>query len=134
MRRFTGWGRGLFAQVAGCGGVAEDIYDFYSSDQSKLIKQAIKDMGLSPENFQPAAVLSTISKAKNKLQTPAAFTQAAGGFFESNVARIYTKYESLLNENKAVDFDDLLLKTALDSKDNKEARELAAGSLPVHSD
>ena len=64
---------------------------FDTSDQSKTIKQALKDCNLSPDNFQPAAVLSAISNAKNKLQTPATYAAAAGGFFEKNVARAYTR-------------------------------------------
>ncbi|MGN6367111.1 MAG: ATP-dependent helicase [Phycisphaerae bacterium] len=95
---------------------------FDSSDLSKAVKQAIKDVNLSTDNFQPAAVLHTISNAKNKLQTPQAYAQASGGFFEKNVARIYTRYEQILAENKAVDFDDLLLKMAVMLRDNKEVR------------
>ena len=95
---------------------------FDSSDQSKAVKQAIKDVNLSTDNFQPAAVLHTISNAKNKLQTPKSYAEASGGFFEKNVARIYTRYEQILAENKAVDFDDLLLKMAVMLRDNKEVR------------
>src|ERR1700744_607999 len=95
---------------------------FDSSDQSKAVKQAIKDVNLSADNFQPAAVLHTISNAKNKLQTPQGYGQASGGFFEKNVARIYTRYEQILAENKAVDFDDLLLKMAVMLRDNQEVR------------
>ena len=95
---------------------------FDSSDQSKTVKQAIKDVHLSTENFQPAAVLSAISNAKNKLQLPPAFASAAGSFFEKNVARVYARYEQLLAENKAVDFDDLLLKVAILLRDNRDVR------------
>ena len=87
------------------------------------MKQAIKDVNLSAENFQPAAVLHAISNAKNKLQTPAAYAQAAGAFYEKNVARIYTRYEQILAENKAVDFDDLLLKVAIMLRDDAEVRK-----------
>ncbi len=95
---------------------------FDSSDQVKMIKQAIKDCSLSTENFQPQAVLGAISKAKNKLQTAAAYTQQAGAYFEKNVARVYARYEALLKENKGVDFDDLLLKVAVLLRDHKDVR------------
>jgi len=96
---------------------------FDSADQTKLIKQAIKDCSLSVDNFQPGAVQSAISNAKNKLQTPEAFAVNAAAFFERNVARIYAKYEALLRENKAVDFDDLLLKMAILLRDNATVRQ-----------
>jgi DNA helicase II / ATP-dependent DNA helicase PcrA len=95
---------------------------FDSSDQNKAVKQAMKDANISTDHFQPAAVLSAISKAKNKLQSPTAFAQAAGAFFEKNVARAYLRYEQILAENKAVDFDDLLLKMAVLLRDNQAVR------------
>ena len=98
------------------------IYD--TSDQTKAVKQALKDISLSPENFQPAAVLHAISSAKNKLQTPGIYASTAGGFFEKSVARAYARYEVILTENKAVDFDDLLLKMAIMLRDNAEVRTL----------
>ena len=104
-------------------GLGRTFTIFDSSDQSKLIKQALKDVNLSADNFQPAQVLSTISKAKNKLQSAAAYLQAAGGFYEKNVARVFARYEALLNENKGVDFDDLLLKMAVLLRDNAKVRK-----------
>jgi DNA helicase-2/ATP-dependent DNA helicase PcrA len=39
------------------------------------------------------------------------------------VARVYLRYEQILAENKAVDFDDLLLKMAVMLRDNQRVRE-----------
>lgn len=103
-------------------GLPKTFTIFDSSDQTKMIKQAIKDCSLSTDNFQPQAVLGAISKAKNKLQTAAAYTQQAGAYFEKNVARVYARYEALLKDNKGVDFDDLLLKMAILLRDNAEVR------------
>jgi DNA helicase II / ATP-dependent DNA helicase PcrA len=107
----------------GEGGLPKTFSIFDSADQGKAVKQAIKDVNLSSDNFQPAAVLHAISNAKNKLQTPEAFAQTSGGFFEKNVARAYLRYEQILTENKAVDFDDLLFKMAVMLRDNKVVRE-----------
>jgi DNA helicase-2/ATP-dependent DNA helicase PcrA len=106
----------------GEGGLPKTFSIFDSADQSKAVKQAIKDVNLSPDNFAPAAVLHAISNAKNKLQSPEAFGQGSGGFFEKNVARVYLRYEQILAENKAVDFDDLLLKMAVMLRDNERVR------------
>jgi len=119
---FHSLGARIVREYADVVGLPKTFTIFDSADQARLVKQALKDLSLSPDNFQPAAVLHAISGAKNKLQSPAAFTQAAGGFFEKNVGRVYTRYEALLRENKAVDFDDLLLKTALILRDNADAR------------
>ena len=86
------------------------IYD--AGDQTKLIKDALKALEISTTNFPPGTVHATISNAKNHLQGPEAFAQAAGDFYQRQVARIYTKYQQLLAANNGLDFDDLLLKTA----------------------
>ncbi len=112
----------LLREFAAAAGLPKTFTIFDSSDQSKTVKQALKDVNLSPENFQPSAVASAISNAKNKLQTPAAFAQNAGGFFEKSVARAYARYEQIRTENKAVDFDDLLLKVAILLRDNSDIR------------
>jgi DNA helicase-2/ATP-dependent DNA helicase PcrA len=112
----------LLREFAAAVGLPKTFSIFDSSDQTKAVKQALKDVNLSPDNFQPGAVLGAISNAKNKLQTPAAFAQNAGAFFEKSVARAYARYEQILAENKAVDFDDLLLKVAVLLRDNADVR------------
>ncbi len=85
---------------------------FDSSDQTKLVKDALKTLEVSTTNFPPATVHATISNAKNQLVDAAAFSQAASDFYHRKVAQIYTKYQQLLDQNNALDFDDLLLRTA----------------------
>jgi DNA helicase II / ATP-dependent DNA helicase PcrA len=94
------------------------IYD--SHDQQKLIKLAIKECGKDEKQFQASNLQHTISTAKNKLQGPQAFSQAAGGFVEREVAGIYTKYQELLKKNSAMDFDDLLYYTAMAFRDHAD--------------
>ena len=94
------------------------IYD--SHDQQKLIKLAIKECGKDDKQFQVSAIHHAISTAKNKLQGPAAYSQAAGGFVEREVAKIYTKYQELLKKNSAMDFDDLLYYTAMAFRDHAD--------------
>jgi DNA helicase-2/ATP-dependent DNA helicase PcrA len=86
------------------------IYD--SSDQNKVIKDALKALDISSTNFPPSAVHGAISNAKNQLQSAEAYAQSAQDFYARTVARVYTKYQQLLTANNALDFDDLLLKTA----------------------
>jgi DNA helicase-2/ATP-dependent DNA helicase PcrA len=86
------------------------IYD--SADQTKVVKEAIKTLDMSSTNFPPSTVHSTISNAKNQLVDAAAFSKNSGDFYQRNVARIYVKYQQLLDQNHALDFDDLLLRTA----------------------
>src|SRR3989338_2076444 len=84
------------------------IYD--QQDQDDAIKEAMKRLALSPKDYKPYSVLATISQAKNELITPNEYKQIARGHFQEIAASIYTIYQSILTENDALDFDDLLLK------------------------
>jgi len=87
------------------------VYD--TSDQAKLIKKAIEELDLSKTNFTPGKVRGVISKAKNQLIDTAAFAAANTDFIGAVIARIYAKYQALLKAANALDFDDLLLRTAV---------------------
>ncbi|MCA9285083.1 MAG: UvrD-helicase domain-containing protein, partial [Phycisphaerales bacterium] len=86
------------------------IYD--TTDQRDAIKRAVVDAGLDSAQFSPGNVAATISKAKNALLDAAAFAAEATDFSARMMARVYTAYERVLAANRAVDFDDLLLRTA----------------------
>jgi DNA helicase-2/ATP-dependent DNA helicase PcrA len=106
-------------------GLAPNFSIFDTADQNKLIKEALKLLEISSTNFSPSTVHGTISNAKNQLIDASAFAQAAGDFYQRTVARIYTKYQQLLDQNHALDFDDLLLRTAYAFRDHPDVlREL----------
>ncbi|NJL31677.1 MAG: UvrD-helicase domain-containing protein [Phycisphaerales bacterium] len=85
------------------------IYD--TSDQERAIKQALELLQISTSNFPPGKVLSAISNAKNELLDPQGYAQTAHDYFAKNVQKIYQRYQELLTQHHAVDFDDLLCKT-----------------------
>jgi DNA helicase-2/ATP-dependent DNA helicase PcrA len=86
------------------------IYD--TSDQRSAVKAAIRACELNDSNWKPASVLAAISAAKNKLIDVDTFQEEASDFYSKSIAKIYRAYENILRGNDAVDFDDLLLKTA----------------------
>jgi len=87
------------------------IYD--TSDQSRCIKQAVKDCHLDGTNFPPARMLNAISTLKNKLIDAEQFQGRAEDFFSRTLSQVYTRYQQILAERHGVDFDDLLMKVAL---------------------
>ncbi|MGH7179652.1 MAG: ATP-dependent helicase [Tepidisphaeraceae bacterium] len=87
------------------------VYD--SADQSRAIKEALKTLEISGTNFPPAKVHAAISNAKNQLIGHDSFAQSASDFHHRTVARVYTKYDRILADNNALDFDDLLMRTTL---------------------
>jgi DNA helicase-2/ATP-dependent DNA helicase PcrA len=85
------------------------IYD--EEDQLSLTKQALEELDLDPKQYAPRALRSAISAAKSRLISPEDYAQRVSSYFEEIVHRIYQRYQQLLSQGQAVDFDDLLMKT-----------------------
>ncbi|MER3419881.1 MAG: hypothetical protein C4290_04840 [Chloroflexota bacterium] len=84
------------------------IYD--ADDQVALVKRAMADVGVDSRSYTPRAVLGAISRAKNEMRTPAEYARAAADYYQEVVARVWARYQELLGEARALDFDDLLLR------------------------
>ncbi|MFA5832704.1 MAG: UvrD-helicase domain-containing protein [Bacteroidota bacterium] len=84
------------------------IYD--TDDSLGVIKNIMNGMNISQQQFNPRAVMSRISGAKNQMITPKEYEDFAKEFFEAKVAEIYPEYVQKLHKNNSMDFDDLLLK------------------------
>jgi len=85
------------------------IYD--SDDQARLIKRALEEANLDPKRHPVRSLLSAISNAKATLLEPVDFAATVHSYYEEIVLRVYERYQSLLAQSSALDFDDLLLKT-----------------------
>lgn len=98
------------------------IYD--ETDSNAVIKQAIKKLNLDDKVYQPKLVKSVISNAKNKMQDAYTFATFARDFKSQKIASIYEEYENTLNNNNAIDFDDMLMLTVKLLEQCKEVRQL----------
>ncbi|WP_054712211.1 DNA helicase PcrA [Secundilactobacillus paracollinoides] len=94
-----------------------------SSDQRTLMKRVLKEMNVDTKKFDPRSVLSAISNAKNELKTPKQFAQEAGLPFDEIVARAYDNYQRSLQQNQAMDFDDLIMLTIQLFQENQDVLE-----------
>ncbi len=97
-----------------------------TDDQRRAIKSAIAEAGLDDKNFQPAAVHAKISNAKNQLVDAQRFAETAGDYSSRQVAKAYAAYERILQRQKSLDFDDLLMKVALALETNDALRAQAS--------
>jgi len=96
---------------------------YNDSDQAKCVKQAIVDCNLNTTDFSPARTLDAISTLKNKLIDADAFEKQADDFFSKTLSKIYSRYQQILKDLNAVDFDDLLMKVAFLLENNPAVRE-----------
>lgn len=85
------------------------IYD--AADQESVIKDILKSID-SEKKLTPSFVLAKISQAKDQLIKPAQYRKLFTDRSSEIIGHIYEKYQKILDKNHAVDFDDLLFKTA----------------------
>ncbi|GAB4424956.1 MAG: UvrD-helicase domain-containing protein [Chloroflexi bacterium OHK40] len=85
------------------------IYD--SDDQERLMRRVLRDLNLDEKQNPPRAIHARISSAKNELVSPAEYARLNRIYFDEIVARCYERYQALLRESNALDFDDLLVET-----------------------
>ena len=97
------------------------IYD--ETDSNAVIKQAIKKLNLDDKVYEPKLVKTVISNAKNKMQDAYTFATFARDFKSQKIAQIYEEYENSLNNNNAIDFDDMLMLTVKLLEQCKEVRQ-----------
>lgn len=84
------------------------IYD--RDDQLATIKKAMKEYGIKKDRIPPTKVLMHIGKAKNNFTSPEQLEEKLMGPDAPVIASLYRRYNELLQEAGAFDFDDLLLK------------------------
>ena len=74
-----------------------------------MVKQILKAENLDDKIFSDKSVLYEISKAKNEMLDPAAYSlRSKGDFRKEKIADIYRIYQKKLKENNAIDFDDII--------------------------
>ncbi len=94
---------------------------FDADDQVRVVKQIVKDLNLDDKRYRPAGIHASISRAKNELILPAGYPVQT--YRDEVVKRIYERYQMALAANNAVDFDDLLLWTAVLLENQPVVRE-----------
>ena len=97
------------------------IYD--RNDSKKAVKDAVESLSLDPKQYEPGIILNTISREKGNAVTNKAYREKVHDYFSNIVADVWDRYEATLRKEKSLDFDDLLLKTALLLKHDKEIRD-----------
>lgn len=101
----------ILRKEAGLIGYKSEFAIYDTNDQKSTVKQAMDELNISHKDFNPQQILWIISNAKNRLLTPAKFTNEADGFVEEIAAQIYTEYQKILKRSHAMDFDDLIMNT-----------------------
>jgi DNA helicase-2/ATP-dependent DNA helicase PcrA len=91
--------------------VGRDFVIFDPSDQRSLVKQALAELKLAEKQFHPKKMLEVISDFKNRCLLPQEAREGCKDAWTRKVLDVYDLYQQGLKQNRACDFDDLLLHT-----------------------
>ncbi len=98
------------------------IYD--TDDSKRVVKECLNSLSLDEKRFPVKQMLSEISRAKDKLQSPKEYgAEGMGDFYRQSVFRVYSLYQQRLKNANAVDFDDIILLTVRLFKECPEVLE-----------
>jgi len=99
------------------------IYD--TDDSTKVIKTAIKELGIDEKQLPARLVRNAISTAKNSGRDSTDFASATEYTDEKRaaMAKVFRTYDERLRKANALDFDDLLIKTVQLLRRSPETRE-----------
>jgi DNA helicase-2/ATP-dependent DNA helicase PcrA len=104
-------------------GLPKHFAIFDRGDSKKTVKNALEEKGLDTKEYDPNIILSLISREKGNDVTLSDFRErGAHDYWSEIVLDVWEKYEATLTREKALDFDDLLLKTARLLKTNEAVR------------
>ena len=101
-------------------GIDNSFVIFDSDDQQRVIKAVIKELNLNDKLYRPQALHAQISRCKNDLIAPDTFEPRT--YWEEVAGRVYTRYQEMLRQNRALDFDDLLMESALLFRNHADIR------------
>ncbi len=113
MRILRAWGERI--------GYARGFTIYDTDDTKKAIVTVMKRLNIDEKQFPPKAVMTTISHAKDALQSPEEFEAESGANFRlSRVAAIYKAYAAELAASNAMDFDDIIMQTVRLLRENPD--------------
>ena len=120
---FHSLGVHILKENAGHLGFSRHFAIFDRDDSKRAIKEALVMKGLDPKLHDPDRILSIISKEKGRDTTAEEYaSHMEGGYFANVVEEVWHEYEKILKRDNALDFDDLLLKTARLLRGNERVR------------
>jgi DNA helicase-2/ATP-dependent DNA helicase PcrA len=94
-----------------------------SADTLSIIKQALEVLGIDPKMYEPSKVRGTISREKGDFVSQKEYQAKVASAFMDVVAKVWRIYDEELHKQKAVDFDDLIVRAVRLLEEHTDIRE-----------
>lgn len=103
----------VLRQYADRMGFRKDFTIYDDDDSARLIQQLMKEGAIDKERVTPRIIQTLIGAAKERLVAPEEYEAAPSDPAQKAAAQVYAGYQARLAAANAMDFDDLVMKTAL---------------------
>lgn len=94
-----------------------------SSDSLSIIKKAVEQLGIDPKINDPSKIRSIISREKGDFVSAQAYKQKVATAQMDIIASVWRIYEEELKQQRAVDFDDLIVRAVRMLEDHADIRD-----------
>lgn len=89
-------------------GLSKNFTIMDSDDVNSIIKKVMKDLDLNVKEYSPSYIKNKISFIKNEMLSDSEIEKFLVSPIDKVAIKVYHEYESVLEKNNAIDFDDLL--------------------------
>jgi len=103
------------------------IYD--TADQLGVIRELLRRIRDGDRRYDPSAILTRISLAKNRLELPEAYQANPADEYDGLTEDLYPRYEEALRAFGALDFDDLIVRPVRLFDENPDVRRRWRGQF-----
>jgi DNA helicase-2/ATP-dependent DNA helicase PcrA len=93
-----------------------------SSDSLSIIKKAVEQLGIDPKTHDPSKIRSIISREKGDFVNLTSYREKVVSAHMDIVASVWRIYDDELKRQKAVDFDDLIVRAVHMLEDHADIR------------
>lgn len=104
-------------------GIPSNFVIFDETDRQNAIKRVSRELNIDEKTFPVRTISSLISNAKNELITPSEFASTANGPLQDATAKVFPRYQAMLKDANALDFDDLIARTVYMLQTHEVVRE-----------
>lgn len=119
---FHGLGVFLLREMGEAVDVPKHFHILDRDDAAAAVRRVMKEEGIDPKQFDPAKMLSLISRLKSSQSPDDAVDRISHNrFLVETLRRVYGAYQNFLRKHDALDFDDLLLRALLLLRNSPEA-------------
>ncbi len=122
IKTFHSLGLMMLSEQAGRLGLLRHPTIFDSADSLSVIKRAVEQLGLDPKINDPSKIRSIISREKGDFVSQKEYKQKVATSQMEIVASVWRIYEEELKRQKAVDFDDLIVRAVHMLEDHEDLR------------